>query len=118
MNRLKKFRPAMAVKGPGLESETVRIEFAKATGAKVITTTDVLKPRFFSQHFTGMPSWIFRTETVPRPKCGCCYLVAYYPDNHTGKLWLSVGEKDSFKAEHRRQSATWREFIRNLYEVN
>jgi hypothetical protein len=117
IDRLKKFRPAMVVIGPGLDSETVPFEIPKATGTKVFTTTEVSKPRFFNEHFTGTQSWILRTETVPLPKPGRYYLVAYSPDKQTGKLWLSIGKKESFKAEHWQQFPTWRKLIRKFHEV-
>ena len=117
IDRLEKFRPAMVVIGPGLDREAVPFEIPKDTGAKVFTTSEVAKPRFFNEHFTGTKSWILRTETVPLPKSGRYYLVAYSPDKETGKLWLSIGKKESFKAEHWEQFPTWRKLIRKFHEV-
>jgi len=114
---LKKFRPAMVVIGPGLDSETVPFEIPKATGTRVFTTTEVSKSRFFNEHFTGTQSWILRTETVPLPKPGRYYVVAFSPDKQTGKLWLSIGKKESFKAEDWKQFPTWRKLIRKFHEV-
>ena len=117
IDRLKKFRPTMVVIGPGLDRETVPFEIPKATGNKVFTTSEVSKPRFFNEHFTGTQSWILRTETVPLPKPGRYYVVAFSPDKQTGKLWLSIGKKESFKAEHWKQFPTWRKLIRKFHEV-
>ena len=117
IGRLEKFRPAMAVVGPGLAGEAVPFETPKATGTKVFTTSKVSKPRFFHEHFTGTKSWILRSETVSLPRPGRYYLVAYSPDKQTGKLWLSIGKKESFKAEHWQQFPTWRKLIRKFHEV-
>jgi len=117
IDRFNKFRPAMVVIGPGLNREAVPFEIPKATGTKVFATGEVSKPRFFNEHFTGNQSWILRTETVPLPKPGRYYLVAYSPDKETGKLWLSIGKKESFKAEHWQQFPTWRKLIRKFHEV-
>ena len=84
IDRLEKFRPAMAVVGPGLPSEKVPFEIPEATGTKVFTTNEVSKPRFFNEHFTGTQSWILRSETIPLTQPGRYYLVAYSPDKQTG----------------------------------
>jgi len=117
IDRLKEFRPAMAVVGPGLPSEEVPFEIPEGTGTKVFPTKEVSKPRFFNEHFTGTQSWILRSETVSLKKPGRYYLVAYSPDKQTGKLWLSIGKKESFKAEHWEQFPTWRKLIREFHEV-
>ena len=51
----------------------------KDIGAKVFSTKDVEKPRFFHEHFTNTDSWILRSETVRLTKPGRYYLVAYSP---------------------------------------
>jgi len=117
IDRLKKFRPAMAVVGPGLPSEDLPFKTPKATGAKVFTTSKVSKPRLFHEHFTGTRSWILRSEKVPLGKAGRYYLVAYSPTKQTGKLWVAIGKKESFKAEHWRQFLTWRKLIRKFHEI-
>lgn len=117
IDRLEKFRPAMAVVGPGLPSQQVPFEIPKSTGAKVFSTKKVAKPRFFNEHFTGTQSWILRSETIPLKKPGRYYLVAYSPNNRKGKLWLSIGKQESFKDEHWKQFPTWRKLIREFHEV-
>ena len=117
IDRLKKFRPAMAVVGPGLPREDVPFKIPEDTGTKPFPTKQVSKPRFFNEHFTGTQSWILRTETISLKEPGRYYLVAYSPDKHTGKLWLSIGKKESFKEEHWKQFPTWRKLIREFHEV-
>ena len=118
IDRLKKFRPAMAVVGPGLPREGVPFKTPEDTGTRVFLTKKVSKPRFFNEHFTGTQSWILRSETVLLKEPGRYYLVAYSPNKQTGKLWLSIGKKESFKAEHREQFPTWRKLIREFHEVD
>jgi hypothetical protein len=117
IGRLEEFRPAMAVVGPGLPDRDMPFETPKATGAKVFTTNKVLEPRLFHEHFTGTKSWILRSETVSLPQAGRYYLVAYSPEKQTGKLWLSIGNKESFRAEHWQQFPTWRKLIRKFHEI-
>jgi len=117
IDRLETFRPAMALVGPGLPSEEVPFEMPKSTEAKVFTTKDVAKPRFFNEHFTGTQSWILRSETIPLKKPGRYYLVAYSPNKQKGKLWLSIGKQESFKDEHWKQFPTWRKLIREFHEI-
>lgn len=84
----------------------------------MFATTQVKKPRFFQEHFTGTDSWILRTETVSLSKPGRYYLVAFSPDKQTGKLWLSIGKKESFTVEDWKQFPTWRKLIRKFHGID
>ncbi|NLS96827.1 MAG: hypothetical protein GXX96_32225 [Planctomycetaceae bacterium] len=117
IDRLEKSRPAMAVVGPGLPSEKVPFEIPESTGAKIFTTKEVEKPRFFNEHFTSTQSWILRSETIPLKEPGRYYLVAYSPDKQNGKFWLSIGKQESFKAEHWKQFPTWQKLIHKFHEL-
>ncbi|MHC4176247.1 MAG: hypothetical protein ACYSWU_02000 [Planctomycetota bacterium] len=117
MDRLKKFRPSMVLVGPGLPRKDAPFKLPKGMGVKVFTTTQVKKPRFFHEHFTGTDSWILRSETVSLTKPGRYYLVAYSPKKQTGKLWLSIGKKESFRVKDWKQFPTWRKLIRGFHEV-
>ena len=130
LDRLKDFRPAMAVVGPGLLKEDLPFAIPGSTGAKVLTTDDVEQPRLFHEHFTDTKSWILRSETVPLSQAGRYYLVAFVPerestnDSHektkqqTGKLWLSIGRKESFTLKDWQKFPTWRELIREFHEAD
>ena len=117
MDHLKEFRPSMVLVGPGVPKKDAPFKIPKGTGARIFTTTQVKKPRFFHEHFTGTDSWILRSETVTLSKPGRYYLVAFSPDRQTGKLWLSIGKKESFTAEDWKQFPTWRKLIRSFHEV-
>ena len=117
IDRLKDFRPAMAVVGPGLPDNPQPFALPKDTGAKVLLTKKVEKPQFFHEHFTNTDSWILRGETVVLPKAGRYYLVGYSPEIQPGKLWLSVGKKESFSLEDFKDFPTWTKKIQAFHEV-
>jgi pimeloyl-ACP methyl ester carboxylesterase len=117
IDRLKDFRPAMAVVGPGLPDTGPPFRLPTDAGAKVLLTKEVAKPRFFHEPFTGTDSWILRSETVVLPKAGRYYLVAFSPDRQTGKLWLSVGKKESFGLRDFADFPEWTKKIRAFHEL-
>jgi pimeloyl-ACP methyl ester carboxylesterase len=117
IDRLKSFRPAMAVVGPGLPERDPPFKLPRGAGAKVLLTKEVAKPRFFHEPFTGTDSWILRSETVVLPQAGRYYLVAFSPDRQTGKLWLSVGQKESFGLKDFADFPAWTKKIRKFHEV-
>ena len=117
LDRLKAFRPVMALVGPGLPDQDAPFDIPKGSGVKVLATIQVSKPRLFHEHFTGTDSWILRSETLSLSKPGRYYLVAFSPERQKGKLWLSIGKKEFFSAEHWNQFQTWRKLIRTFHEV-
>ena len=104
----------MVIVGPGLPVEDLPFKLLPET-VKVLLTKDVGKPRFFHEHFTSTDSWILRGETV-LTQAGRYYLVAYSPDRQTGKLWLSVGKKESFSLEDLLDFPAWRKKIQAFHE--
>jgi hypothetical protein len=117
IERLKEFRPAMAIVGPGLPDKDPPFNLPKDSGFKLLATKDVAKPRFFHEHFTGTDSWILRGETVVLPKAGRYYLVGFSPEKQTGKLWLSVGKKESFSFQDLMDFPSWTKKIRKFHEM-
>jgi len=117
IDRLKDFRPSMAVVGPGLPSDAVPFPLPEGLGAKVFSTKEVEKPRFFHEHFTSTDSWILRSETIRLPSAGRYYLVAFSPESQTGKLWLALGKTESFSLADLLQFPTWRKRIQQFHEV-
>lgn len=117
IDRLKDFRPAMAVVGPGLPENDAPFTLPKDMGAKVFSTKEVGKPRFFHEHFTNTDSWILRSETVRLTSPGRYYLVAFSPQKQVGKLWLSLGTKESFGIGDFMQFPTWTQRVQNFHEV-
>lgn len=117
LDRLKSFRPAMLVIGPGLPEKPLPIPVPKGNGGKNFATDEVKDPRFFHEHFTGTDSWILRSETVSLPRTGRYYVVAYVPSRQTGKLWLSVGRKEVFGPADLAKFNEWKKRIREFHEV-
>ena len=117
IDRLKELRPAMVVVGPGLPSKAPPFTIPESTGTKIFPTQEVATPRFFHEHFTGTDSWILRSETVKLSQPGRYYLVAFSPQKQTGKLWLSIGKKESFSLDDLKEFPAWRMRIREFHEV-
>ncbi len=117
IDRLKDFRPAMVVIGPGLQGEAAPFKIPENTGTKVFSTQELAKPRFFQEHFTGTDSWILRSETVKLPEPGKYYVVAFSPQKQAGKLWLSIGKKETFRLQDFREFPIWRQRIQEFHEV-
>ena len=117
IDRLKDFRPSMALIGPGLPADAAPFPLPQGLGAKVFSTKEVEKPRFFHEHFTSTHSWILRSETVRLPSAGRYYLVAFSLGNQTGKLWLSLGKRESFSLDDLKQFPAWRKRIQEFHEV-
>ena len=118
VDRLKDFRPAMVVVGPGLPEKDAPFKLPKDMGAKVFFTKEVEKPRFFHEHFTNTDSWILRSETIRLTSPGRYYLVAFSPQGQTGKLWLSIGKKESFSMDDFKQFPTWAKRIQEFHEAH
>jgi hypothetical protein len=117
IDRQKDFRPAVVLVGPGLPSEAPPFTIPEGTGTKVFSTQEVAKPRFFHEHFTGTDSWILRSETVKLSQPGRYYLVAFSPQKQTGKLWLSIGKKESFSLDDLKEFPAWTKRIREFHEL-
>ncbi len=95
IDRLKDYRPAFAVIGPGLPAATLPFDIPAGLGG-VVYTTDAVTPEFFHEPFSGTDSWILREETLTLPADGQYYVVAYVPSQQAGKLWLAVGKREQF----------------------
>ncbi len=117
IERLKTFRPSMVVVGPGLPTDKPPFKLPEKMGAKVYPTKDVKKPREFHEHFTGTDSWILRSDDVQLTKPGKYYLVATVPEGEVGKLWLSIGRKESFTMKDWLDFPKWTKKIRAFHEV-
>ena len=76
IDRLKDYRPTMALIGPGLPEGEAPFELPAGCGLQAFPTTEIAKPRYFEEHFTGTDSWILRDATVKLPESGVYYAVA------------------------------------------
>jgi len=96
IDRLKDYRPALALVGPGLPPADLPFAIPDGLGAQLFTSEQVSEPRRFDEPFSGTSSWILLTETVPVPATGRYYLVAYDPAGQPGKLWVALGQREEF----------------------
>ena len=118
LERLRDFRPAILVIGPGLPENHLEIGLPRDMGATCFPTDSVKEPKFFHEHFTGTDSWILRSENLILPKSGRYYVVAYVPSKQKGKLWLSIGRKEVFGLKEWAQFGKWKKRIRKFHEVS
>jgi len=96
LERLKTFRPAYAILGPGLPTVTAPFPIPEGYGGWIFTTDGVADPETFHEPFTGTDSWTFPATDVVLPYGGRYYVVAYSPSDDTGKLWVAVGKTEEF----------------------
>ena len=96
IDRLKDYRPALALVGPGLPPADLPFAIPDGLGAQLFTSEQVSEPRRFDEPFSGTSSWILLTETVTVPAEGRYYLVAYDPAAQPGKLWVALGQREEF----------------------
>lgn len=96
LHRLKDYRPAFALVGPGLPAATLPFDIPAGDGAELYPTTDITDPEFFHEPFSGTASWILFKKTVPLPQSGRYYLVGYVPTGQSGKFWIAVGKREEF----------------------
>jgi hypothetical protein len=116
--RLKDFRPALALVGPGLPKDQAPFPLPDGMGILVLSTKEVANPRFFHEHFTGTDSWILRSETVRLKTGGRYFLVAFSPERQAGKLWVAVGTRESFGPLDLLRFPEWRKKVRAFHEVS
>lgn len=98
LDRLKDYRPAFALVGPGLPAATLPFDIPAGDGAEVYPTTDITDPEFFHEPFSGTDSWILFKKTVALPQSGRYYLVGYIPSGQPGKFWVAIGKREEFGA--------------------
>ena len=96
IDRLKGFRPAFVVLGPGLPNVDLPLETPEGLGGVLFETIEVTEPEVFYEPFSRTSSWILREEDVELPEAGTYYIVAFVPTGETGKLWLAPGRREEF----------------------
>jgi len=96
IERLKDFRPALALLGPGLPEVKLPFDVPDGLGGLVLTLAEGTEPEFFHEPFTGTDSWIIGDLETVLLQTGRHYLVAYVPNGDTGKLWVAPGRAEVF----------------------
>ncbi|HAN32094.1 MAG TPA: hypothetical protein DCQ06_10895 [Myxococcales bacterium] len=98
LDRLKKRPMAIALLGAGFDDIALPFSSPITTGRRW-DIAEAGAGKAFHEPFTDTYSWITVEDTVTLPETGDYWLVAWFPDNISGKLWLSVGTVEKFNAE-------------------
>jgi hypothetical protein len=119
IDRLKDYRPSLALVGPGLPAPEadLGIEIPAGMGATVFRT-DAVEPVAFDEPFTDTHDWILVEETVKLPMTGTFYVVAWDPDHRTGKLAVAVGTVENFGPADFANAAEWTKKTRTFHETS
>ena len=117
VERLKEYRPSIALLGPALPPGELGFETPGGLGAAVYRGEG--QPRLFHEHFTGTDSWIHLQVTRSLPDSGTYYLVAFTPQNPRpgDKLWMSMGYLERFSFRDLWAFGRWRRNIRAFHEL-
>jgi hypothetical protein len=117
IDRLKNFRPALTVLGPGLPASHLPFETPAGMGREVYDTETVKEPRTYHESFTGTDSWVWREIRFKVPATGKYFVVAYVPSGETGKVWVALGEQESFGLLDIFRFPGWRSRTRQFHEI-
>ncbi len=117
LDRLEDYRPSLAIVAEGLTSTDVPFDLPDGMGALVIDTQDVGTAIDFSEPFTQTDSWILFRDWFDVPPDTDVYLVAYNPEEWTGKLWVAVGLIEDFSDVDLSQFPQWLEKTQAFHEI-
>jgi hypothetical protein len=117
LDRLSDYRPSLAIIGEGLPEAELPFTVPDGMGATVINTSDVTTPSDFYEPFTDTYSWILFSGWVDVPTDSTVYLVAWNPEEFTGKLWVAVGKIEDFSDVTVDDFTYWKERTSAFHEV-
>ena len=119
IERLRNYRPNLALIGPGLDGSGLEGSGFDTKNLDVEIYTSQGTPRFFHEHFTGTESWIHIEVTRTIRRSGTYYLVAYTPNDPMpgDKLWLTMGRKERFNLRDLFTFRRWKRDIRKFHEL-
>ena len=115
IDRLKDYRPSLAVYAPGIEArgESPYLPPADLPG-RVYTAEET--PQDFYEPFTQTDSWIWIEDTMTLPEDGEGWIVAWSPENRTGKMWVAVGTREDFSDVGFDEFGTWAAYLNDFHE--
>ena len=116
IDRLADYRPSVALLGPGLPEISLPFEVPEGMGGILIETDDVTEPSAFYEPFSQTDSWILYEETLDLPEAGLGYIVAWNPEEITGKLWVAVGTREEFTSDDFEQLEGWLDQTAQFHE--
>ena len=109
IERLADYRPSVAVLGPGLPALELPFAVPDGLGGILIETDGVDEPGDFYEPFSQTESWILYEDTLTLPEAGLGYIVAWDPEDTTGKMWVATGTREDFTSEDFEQMGDWLE---------
>jgi NADH dehydrogenase [ubiquinone] 1 alpha subcomplex assembly factor 1 len=118
LERLRAYRPSLALLGPGLPEVSLPFATPEGLGGIVLGTGEVETPREFFEPFTRTRSWILRGDDVRLPQAGRYYLVAYEQGDVPGKLWAALGTQEVWSAADLLQMSTIVDEVRRFHECD
>jgi hypothetical protein len=118
LDRLEDWRPSLAIVGPDLPEAELPFEVPEGMGATILHTDEVDEPTFFFEEFTSTASWILTGGWIDVPPQSDIYLVAWDPDQWTGKLWIAVGTVEDFSDSTVSDFVYWMEATQAFHEVD
>ena len=96
LDRLRDYRPSIAVLGPGLPPIELPFAVPAVDGGFAFRGAAPANENRFFEPFTETESWITVAETVELPKAGRYYVVAWAPAREADKLWVALGFLERF----------------------
>jgi hypothetical protein len=96
VERLREYRPELALVGPGLPAVSLPFAVPEGLGGLIFDSAAVGEPEEFYEPYSGTSSWIWVDEHVELPAVGRYYLVCYDPEGVPGKAWVAAGEREEF----------------------
>ena len=120
LDRLEEYSPSLAFLAAGLpndDNESLPFDVPEGMGSMVIDTYDVETPIDFYEPFTQTESWILFREWIALPENTDVYIVAYDPDDYTGKIWVAVGLTEDFSDVEPYEYAEWLNKTQSFHEV-
>lgn len=121
IDRLEDYRPSLAILAAGLpqeDNEDLPFDVPEGMGSMVIDTDDVDTPIDFYEPFTQTESWILFQDWLVLPEDTDVYIVAFNPEEYTGKLWVAVGLIEDFSDVEVSDFAEWFEKTQAFHEVD
>jgi hypothetical protein len=96
LERLRTYRPQLAILGPDLPALALPVAVPAGLGGLLVVTLSIGDARVFHEPITDTDSWILSEATVHLPSAGRYYVVAWSASIFGGKAWIAVGGREAF----------------------
>ncbi|MEE2755499.1 MAG: hypothetical protein VYA30_02505 [Myxococcota bacterium] len=119
IERLTDYRPSIAILAAGLPpiNDTVPFEIPDGLGGIVYHSSQIEAPTDFYEPFSQTESWILLETTKIIEQAGTGYVVAWVPENTTGKLWVAIGTVEDFSDVEPTDFSSWLEQTQEYHET-